>query len=181
MSDFDYSAAGLRSQAKGLAGLMNSTCEGERLWRPEELKAIFKHQLAAPVFIDLAGFELAGAMRLENLSGAHGLLLKSFAELFRHPVPPIELLELTKNFGKANMNHAESVVPSDVASMLYYASIATAMIRLGARISKLGNDDLLRGFDWAHDQPWIDHETKVLFEQASGVLQGVPPVNNPDI
>ena len=79
------------------------------------------------------------------MSEAQGLLLKSFADLFHHPAPVIELLELAKDFAKANMDHPESGLPGEIAATLYYTSIAAALVRLDARISQLADADLQRG------------------------------------
>jgi hypothetical protein len=166
MSQSDYSAAAFTKRPGALAALINSGTEGTRLWRPDELAAIFRHQLSAPVFVDLGQLPKGEAARLKCVSDAQGLLLKSFSELFHHPAPPVELLELTKDFAKANMDHPESALPNEVASALYFTSIAAAYVRLGARISKLRDNDLRRGWLWTRDQGWIDEKTKALLNEA---------------
>ncbi|HEX3728550.1 MAG TPA: hypothetical protein VHV47_02010 [Opitutaceae bacterium] len=168
MPSSDYSAASLGRSPGDLAALIHSGTDQDRLWRPDELAAIFRHQLAAPVFVDLAQLPKAAAVRLKRLTDAQGLLLKSFAELLRHPAPPVELLELTKDFAKANMDHPESAIPGPVASTLYFASIAAARVKLGTRISRLGEEDLRRGWLWAREQPWVDAETQALLTAALG-------------
>jgi len=136
------------------------------LWRPEELAAIFRHQLAAPVLVDLGGFDRTAAERLRLLTEAQGLLVKSFADLFRHPSPPVELLRLTKDFAKANRDHPEAVLPREIANALYYASIAAALLRCGERITRLTNEELRQGLAWAAVQPWVDAEVKELLVEA---------------
>jgi hypothetical protein len=166
MSEPDSSAAVFKSRANVLAALMGTGSEQARLWGPEELAAIFRHQMSAPVLVDLGGFDPGTAVRLKTLSEAQGLLLKSFADLFHHPSPPIELLKLTKEFAKANMDHPESGLPAEIVSVLYYASIAAALVRCDARITQLNDADLRRGLLWANDQAWIDGETRALLLQA---------------
>jgi len=166
MSDFDSAAALSKSPPKSLAAFLAAKAEDARLWRPEELSAIFRHQMSAPILVDLGGFDPATASRLKNLSEAQCLLLKSFGDLFHHPVPPLELLTLTKDFAKANMDHPESSLPQEVAGALYYTSIATALVRLGARISQLKDADLRRGLNWTKDQPWVDQPTREILDQA---------------
>ncbi len=53
MSEFDSSEAVFKSRAKKLASLLAAGEEGLRLWQPEELAAIFRHQMAAPIIVDL--------------------------------------------------------------------------------------------------------------------------------
>jgi hypothetical protein len=166
MSEFDSAAALGKSPPKSLAAFLAAGSERGRLWRPEELSAIFRHQMTAPILVDLGGFDPATAVRLKTLSEAQSLLLKSFSDLFHHPVPPLELLTLTKDFAKANMDHPESSLPQEVAAALYYASIATAAVRLDARISQLKDEELQRGLLWAKDQPWIDSQTREIMVQA---------------
>jgi hypothetical protein len=179
MSEFDSAGSVFQRQPKSLAALLEASGEGSRLWRPEELGAIFRHQMAAPVLVDLGGYDPGTAARLKRLSEAQSLLLKSFADLFHHPAPPVELLELTKDFAKANMDHAQSSLPSEVAAALYYTSIAAALVRLGARITRLPEAELRRGLLWTREQAWLDEETKQLLLQAAEKMappggQGVP-------
>jgi len=100
------------------------------------------------------------------------LLLKSFADLFHHPSPPLELLELIKDFAKANLDHPESGLPDEIATTLYYTSIATALVRLDARITQLPDADLQRGLRWAMEQGWLDAATKELLARALEKISG---------
>jgi len=165
-NEFDSAGAVFKSGPKRLAALMTSEMERARLWRPDELTAIFRHQMSAPIVVDLGGFDPGTAARLKQLSEAQSLVLKSFADLFHHPSPPLELLELTKNFAKANLDHPESSLPGEIAQALYYTSIAAALVRLDKRISQLSDADLRRGLLWAKGQPWTDESTKSLLQSA---------------
>jgi hypothetical protein len=173
MPEFDSAGTLFKSAPKSLAAFLAAGAERARLWRPEELGAIFRHQMSAPILMDLGGFDPATAGRLKTLGAAQGLLLNSFLDLFLHPVPPIEMLSLTKEFAKANMDHPDSTLPNEVASVLYYASIAAALARLDRRISQLADAELKRGFSWAGGQPWIDPQIKRLLDTASQKL--APP------
>jgi len=172
MAEFDSAGAISRSEAKSLAAFMAAGTEQARLWGPEEVAAVFRHQMASPVLVDLAGFDPAGAARLKTLTEAQSLVLRSFADLFQHPLPPLELLELVKDFAKANMDHDESAIPGEVAAALYYASIASALARLNRRISRLSDADLRRGFQWARGRPWMDPQTSQLFDEAAAKISG---------
>jgi hypothetical protein len=122
--------------------------------------------MSVPVLVDLGSFAPRTAARLKNLSQAQSLILSSFADLFHHPAPPAELLELVKDFAKSNMDHPESCLPSEIAAVLYYTSIATALVRLGSLITHLSDADLRRGLLWAQGQAWLDEETRALLGQA---------------
>jgi len=172
MSDFDSSAAVFKSRAKKLATLMATGEERAKLWRPDELAAIFRHQMSAPMLVDLGTFDSRTATRLRTLSESQGLLLKSFADLFHHPAPPLELLELVKDFAKANLDHSESGLPGEIAAALYYTSIAAALVRLDTRISQLPDADLQRGLRWTLEQAWLDEKTKELLAKALEKISG---------
>lgn len=172
MSEFDSSAALFKSHAKDLASLMASGDERGPLWHADELAAMFRHQLSAPVLMDLGSFDARTAAQLKILSAAQGLLLSSFADLFSHAQPPVQLLELVKEFAKANIDHPESGLPREIATVLYYASIAAALVRLDKRISQLPDPDLLRGLRWTTEQAWLDEKTKALLAAAIGKLSG---------
>ena len=175
MSDSDSSSALFKSRAKELSALMNSAgAEHSGLWRPDELAAVFRHQMSVPMLVDLGTLDLRANTKLRIMSEARGLLLKSFADLFQHPAPPIELLELVKDFAKANFDHPESGLPTEIASVLYYASISAALVRLDHRISKLPDNELAPGLRWAGQQPWLDENTKSLFRAALEKLSGAP-------
>jgi hypothetical protein len=172
MSEFDSSAAVSKSRANELAALMATGEERAKLWRPDELAAIFRHQMSAPMLVDLGTFDPRTATRIRTLSEAQGLLLKSFADLFHHPAPLIELLELVKDFAKAHLDHPESGLPNEIATALYYTSIAAGLVRLDTRISKLPDADLRQGLQWTMEQDWLDEETKVLLAKALEKVSG---------
>jgi hypothetical protein len=175
MSEFDSAGTLSKSPPKSLAAFLAAGEERARLWQPEELGAIFRHQMSAPILMDLGGLDPATAGRLKTLSNAQSLLLKSFLDLFLHPVPPIELLTLSKDFAKGNMEHPDSSLPNEVAAVLYYVSIASALARLDRRISQLSDTELKRGLEWAKSKAWVEPRLQQLLEEALQKLaQGGP-------
>jgi len=153
------------SDSHRLADLMSVDAGAERIWRPEELKAILQHQLSVPIQFDLGGLDPGLAQKLGALATAQGLLVKSFHDLLHHPSPPLELLQLTKQFAKASRNHPDSPLPPEVATVLYFVSISVAMTRCGERISNLDDETLRNGLKWAVGQPWLDDSTRSLIEE----------------
>jgi hypothetical protein len=175
MSEFDSAGTLFKSAPKSLAAFLAAGEERARLWQPEELGAIFRHQMSAPILVDLGGFDPATAARLKTLTAAQSLLLKSFLDLFLHPVPPIELLTLTKDFAKGNMEHPDSSLPHEVAAVLYYASIAAAHVRLDRKISQLNDAELKRGLLWAKSQPWVESPIQNLLDESLKKLDQTGP------
>jgi hypothetical protein len=172
MSDFDSSAALTKGRAKELAALIRTGDESSPLWGANELAALFRHQMSAPMLMDLGSFDPRTAEQLKTLAAAQGLLLSSFADLFNHSAPPLQLLQMVKDFAKANMDHPESGLPREIATALYYTSIAAALLRLDARISQLPDADLQRGLRKTQEQKWLDAQTKALLAGALKKLSG---------
>jgi hypothetical protein len=88
---------------------------------------------------------------------------RSARELLEHPTPSIELLIAIKGVAK---RHSKDLLPPEMALLLYYGSIAAAMVRCGQRITKLRDDDLRNGFTWAIKQPWVPENIRELFRAA---------------
>jgi hypothetical protein len=149
-----------------LAALLAEREPPAGLWRPDELGAIFHHQMSAPLLADLGEVAQPIALGLGDQAAGKGTPLLSFADLLRHPSPPPELLGKVKDFAKTNADHSENGLPKEVAAIVYYACIAAGMVRLKTRISRLSDGDLVRGLRWAREQPWLDEPTRQLLDAA---------------
>lgn len=141
-----------------------------RAWNAEELGALLRHQLSAPVQFDLSQLNKGAPARLAMLADAQQLLLKSFSDLFRHPNPPLELLKIVKNFAKAGGSHPDSSLPEEVAYVLYYAAIIVARMSCGKRITKLDDATLRRCIELTLAKPWLDESMQALLRRGIAVL-----------
>lgn len=162
----------LDSDSHDMAALLDSGSDDNRIWNPAELAAILKHQLSAPIQVDLASLEQRLASQLRLSAASQGLLLKSFGDLLHHPNPPVELLKLTKDFAKACRLTREGPLPREIATVLYFASIVVAMLRCRRRITRLADADLRRGVEQCLAQAWLDAPTRQLFEDGLKALRG---------
>ena len=99
-----------------LATLLDLSPDAGRLWRDEELGALLRHQMTAPMQVDLINLERGLALKVRTLAEAQGLTLKSFGDLLAHPNPPVELLKITKDFAKACRLSPRSPVPHEIAA-----------------------------------------------------------------
>lgn len=133
---------------------------------------LLRHLLTAPVPLDLGALDAELAGRARTWAEGQGLVLKSFGDLLHHPNPLPELLELLKEFAKDNRSDAESPLPREVATVLYYASIAVALSRCGRRITRHDDATLRQGFQWGCDQPWVDEATRGLLRDGTQALAG---------
>ena len=157
---------------ESLAGLMSlagakdarPTPDVPAVWSITELAAIWRHQLAAPLLLDLGGMNDAANATVAGHTRS-GEKLQTFADLVSHPRPPIDLLQLAKGFAKSRRHAGAAVFPVEIASTLYYLAIVLADLRLGLRITKMDDSQLHRGVQWCLQQPWIDPATRELFDR----------------
>lgn len=161
MAQRDYS----QTKPQSLARLLSVEADDRPDRSVANLAAVWRHQLSAPLRGDLSSTHPDAGKTLDAISAA-GLVPATFGELFAHPRPPLELLELAKEFGKALRRDTACGVPAEVATVVYYASIVAARARLGQRISDLDEAALRSGIEWALTQPWLDAATRALFEDA---------------
>ena len=159
------------TDCKQLASLFDMTPEAERIWRDDELGAILRHQLSAPLQVDLINLERGLAVKVRNLAESQGLTLKSFGDLLAHPHPPVELLKITKDFAKACRLSPHGPLPREIASVLYFASIAAALVRCRRRITSLTNEALADGLRWVLARPWLDAPIRTLVEESLQLLK----------
>jgi hypothetical protein len=152
------------SQPGALAALMALDGAAGRLWEPGELSAILRHQLAAPLEMDLAMAGLTTAEKVSPASAPPGDPIRSFGDLLHHRDPPIELLVLVKDFAKAARQDPSVGLPGEVAGILYFASIVVARRRWAKRITRLDDEEVEDGVRWALAEPWVDEATRSLFE-----------------
>lgn len=153
-----------------LARLFDLAAEAPPPWGADELRAVLQDLLDAPLAYDLTTLPVATARSLKALSSTRGLLLNTCGQLLRHAKPPLELLRLLKDFGKANIGQRESPLPEPVAQVLYYASVASAWLHLNLRISELADSEFQAGMRWGLAQEWLDADTRDLFEQTLSKL-----------
>jgi len=151
-----------KSDSRQLAELMGIQAGEDEVWGQQELAAMWQHQLSAPVEFDLTAGGVASAEKLTTLTQTARAPINTFADLLHHPDPPLELLELIKQFAKASETDPDRPLPHDIASALYFASICAALTRQGERITKLDDDSLRRGFQWVMDQAWLEERTRTL-------------------
>jgi hypothetical protein len=145
-------------------------------WTDSEMAAIWRHQLDAPLAVDLGGISAdAGAtVTMHAQPNRTGRELRSFGDLIGHPRPPLELLQLAKEFAKAQRYAAQTDFPVETALVIYYASIVLALLRTGRRITEMTDADLRRGIAWSLRQQWLDAKTQALFEEALANLPTIP-------
>jgi len=158
-----------------LAELLGLDGSQGKPWQGFELGAMLRHQLTAPIEIDLGSLDETITNKLRALAAAEGLLIRSFGDLLRHPNPPRELLVIIKHYAKAHLASPESSMPPQIMEVLYLASIAAGLVRLGERITSLTDTEIHQGCRWALKQPWMEEGTKELLKECDASLERHTP------
>jgi hypothetical protein len=165
----------LQGDAKKLAQMMD--LEGPELesWGADELSAVLRHQLETPILFDLEGCDSQIQRNLHALVDVHGHLRRSFGSVLHLADAPVELLVLTKEFAKSMLAHPDSAMPTPIAEVLYYASIAAALVWHNHWISQLSADELAACFRRLAAQPWVDDATRQVLQAGIQKLPGWNP------
>jgi hypothetical protein len=152
-----------KSKNNALASLMGMSGQESAGWSSGELGAILRHQLLAPLEYDLRTIAPGGERSIHDMTAAiiSGPRPKSFADLICHPAPPIDLLNLMKDFARTGRDNGS--LPAEVGTVLYYAAIALALRKQMTRITKLDDAALQKGIEWCLGLPWIDESLRQLF------------------
>ena len=144
-------------------------------WDPQDLQAMLRHQLGAPLCLSLG--ILASEVAHELRQAAPESPLMTLGELLQHPQPPLEVLNLVKRFAKICRGDEQNPLPSEIVIFLYYASITAARARLGTSISQLPHESLEQGLSWLDQQPWMAAEMRPLLQEGVALFRScVPPV-----
>lgn len=142
---------------QALARLFDIDEQQQSHWKHTELGEILLHQLSAPLLFDLSNVHSADSGTIDKIDtlDLDSDQPTSFGDLFNHPAPSKSLLKLVKEFAKASDQRDNCPLPPEISTVLYYAAILSARLRLGERISTLSEDSLRNGILWALAQPWL--------------------------
>ena len=155
-----------RTDDNSLARLMDLGRRSDAWWSPEELGAILRHQLAAPLDFDLVA--AGDAAPADRCAGCAGIppTIRTFGDLLFQPHPPVELLERVKEFAKSCRTGTERILPDEIATVMYTLSIVAAMTNCDRRITQLDDQALRHLLDWVGEQTWLDGASRQLIESA---------------
>lgn len=142
-----------------LAALLGPTLDPRDLWRAEELSALWQHQLASRLEVDL------GPSSTPTAAGEN--TPRTFADLLFDPHPDLDRLDDVKRFAKAHWNHPESPLPGEIATALYFTSIVAARRAGGRSLTTLDPASLQEGIRRVLAWPWLDDATRRLLGQVS--------------
>jgi hypothetical protein len=91
---------------------------------------------------------------------------RSTAELLSDPQVDLNALTTLKDYAKELVRRSRSEVTTDVATVLYYAAIAAALVFHDARITQHDYRQLERSFDELAREPWLAANLQALIAGA---------------
>jgi len=138
------------SLSDALSELIAFDAQGRAIWPAKELAAKLEEPL------EKLGEELRCSSEVQTAR-----------QLLEDSNPPIELLLAVKDFSK---RPRRGLFPPEISLLLYYGTIAAAMVKCGKRITTLRDDELRNGFSWAIKEQWVPEKICELFRQAMGKL-----------
>ena len=141
-----------------MSRLFDLEAESEIPWSTSDLAHLWRHQLATRLSADLS--------LPDSSTGS-----RTFADLLQSTAPPLELLELVKQFARRAAAESPPALPREVAAMLYLAANCAALVQLGRKISSATPSALAAQLQQALTQPWLDEATRRLLQAASRVAQ----------
>ena len=154
-----------------LAALLELAMTPDGVWQHEELRAIFEWHLNDPQALHPCGGSGSNSSLSQDFTTAKNENNKTIEELFRASNTPLKLLRQVKDFAKAQVEHPASSWPTEVSRMIYYLAIAAALARHRARITRMTNQQILQGFQWALTQPWITPWIRELLNESLQILE----------
>ena len=140
-------------------------------WSDGDLGAILRHQLATPLELDLGAHGFTAVKQQLAKNPIDDAIPATFCELLFHQNPPVELLELTKQFAKEQGQVTDGGLPAEVAAVIYISAICAARLRSGERITKWNDETLRKKISWATSIRWLDDQTRSLLLKSAGHIQ----------
>ena len=110
-------------------------------WTDDELDVMLLHQLGSEIQLDPKFVSGDVARKLMGLAAQGTPVPNRYCDLFRHPTPPIELLEYAKQVAKSARHHPDSP-HQKISTVIYYSTIVVALMRCGRRITGLDDGAL---------------------------------------
>ena len=154
----------IQNTSPKLLGEIMSAPETRDTWVAQDLAAMVRHQLEAPLLVDLEAAFPGEGQRVAALAATVQPPVVKFGDLLTHPSPPVELLRLVKDMAKSAEDSPVHPLPREVASYFYLVSILAAQHRAGVRISTLPDERVREGLRWLQTQPWLDGAARKILD-----------------
>jgi hypothetical protein len=147
-----------------LAELFDCELVTQSLWSETEFAAILRHLMEVPLRASFGDFTPSGWTQQSETGVAWAEM--TCLEVFSASRPPLAVLVGIKEFAKMCRDNPAGPLPPEIATVVYFASIAVALLRCGIMITTLERTELLKGLSWTIGRPWLDAKTHSLVGEA---------------
>jgi DNA-directed RNA polymerase specialized sigma24 family protein len=159
-------AAESTTVAEGLATLFLVEDADCSAWKRGDYAGIWRHLLDQPLRGAIRG---AGTSQLEM--EAIDVENETIGDLLRQTSPRLASLVALKEAARSFVRESANDLPGEIATALYFASIAAALVRRQIRISKSDDTILRYGFDRLATRSWLDANTIGLVDAALHAIE----------
>lgn len=137
--------------------------------RDESVAALLRAKLAGELPLDVSLADSLPAVLGLPCEGLRRYRGHSTAELLSNPRVEVNVLTTLKDYAKELVKRSRSEVTTAVATALYYAAIAAAMVFHEVKITRHGYSHLERSFAALLDKPWLTADLQTLLAGARRV------------
>jgi DNA-directed RNA polymerase specialized sigma24 family protein len=166
-----YEDVGMKSTGKlaaeCLAAIVSSQPDNDSDWSEADLAAMWRQLL-----------ELSQAFLLSHplykdsdVLSTNACLLPTIGALLRGPHATASELKGLKDWARNQVRQGDGGLPRELASAVYFASIAAARLHHGQRISKLDDSVLRYGLEACRNKTWLDDATGQVIAATLAALQ----------
>jgi hypothetical protein len=149
-----------------LLAMLNMSGKSPHVWLPQELAAILRHELQAPLALALGAYAAEADNMIRQLSDTNPPP-ESLESVLLQPRPSVEILNVVKKFAKSSsLEGVEDGMPREIALLLYFLSIALARARCQTRLSELPDEAVMNGLQWMLGQNWVADSIRSLASEA---------------
>lgn len=139
---------------------------GRRMSRNERKAEMLRSRLSQTLPLDKPQIDLLPEA-LGHLCQTIGFLAgETIISLLKNPSAGMSLIERIKRYGRELSARAESEVEHEVATTIYYAAIASALVFHDMRITRFSYEKLEASFSRLAEEKWISQDLSVLFKIA---------------
>jgi hypothetical protein len=142
--------------ATSLAELLKIGRTQAAVWSPADLAELLQQLLTLPLdraFPCGIGEDPGSAVQ-------HRADATSLRTLLQAPQPSLDLLVAVKECVNRGNESPEQALPREVATAIYFACIARALVASDQFITSLDGAQLHKGLRWVQAQPWVDAAIK---------------------
>ena len=137
----------------------------DRIWEIDDFGSLLKHLLSIPLMEALPSLKSSQIASNQPPTVQDAMMQTTLQRLFTDPAPPLSVLEAVKDCARRAAHDERSNLPSDVASLMYFAAIATAFVRRQRWISRLDLSVIRQGCEVFLAQSWVGLPFRDLFEK----------------